>query len=386
MSSSSTDFAPNPLTNVFDSIFVDAPLSPLELPPVFSAGMGDRLSRQAVQELADRIRNNSRTLEDFDDWLLKNKARQTAGRDFFGSTAIAGLQGKPTGKTSGGSTDGGSTDAGSTIAPDLVVSRLTLNQTTLEAGGSLSVSVAIANQGSSNAGSSQTGFYLSRDQVLDGTDTLLGTANLGSLRKDRSANQSFSTTLDQALEGGTYYLIAQADRLSQITETNETNNLGVQSFQVNVPVRADLVSQGVQVSNLTDSDANVNVSYQIANGGTGPANASIANVYLSNDGVWDAQDQLLASMAIGAIAAGGISQQSLNQSLDQPLAAGTYYLFVQADGTNQIQESNEANNFSVASFTVTTPEPPPVEDNWFTQNLQDSGLKLLGSALGSDNV
>ena len=386
MFTSSSAIPSNPLASVFDNVLADGvQFSALELPKLFSAGMGDRFSRQTIQDLADRIQNSRNAAEDLDNWLKKNKEQQAeTNQDFLlGTRAIAGLQAKPTGK-GGGGTSGGDTSGGGTAA-DLVVNRLSLDQTSLNAGDSLTVSVAIANQGNSNAGSSQTGFYLSRDQILDGSDQLLGTANLGSLRKGKSVNQSFSTTLAQDLGAGTYYVIAKADNLAGITESNENNNFGVQSIQIKAVGQADLVSQNLTIDNLVEGSSDLSVSYQIANLGNGDAATSIANLYLSNDAVFDNQDSLLGTVGIEAIGAGGSSQQAFNRLLDQSLTAGTYYVFVQSDGADQILESNETNNLSVASFTVTAPEPPPVADNWFTQNLQDSGLKLLGSSLGADN-
>jgi len=270
-------FESSPLSNVFDSIFVGAALSPLELPAPLAGAMGDRLSRQAIQDLTDQIRNRSRAAQTIDDWFPQNIARQTRmAQDFLtGTTAIAGLQSKPTSKKDGG---------GSSSGIDLVLTKLTVNQTTLEAGDSLTVSVAIANQGTTNAGSSQTGFYLSRDQVLDGTDQLLGTANLGGLRKGQTITQTFGTTLAQDLGAGTYYLIAKADHRSEITESNEANNSGVQFLQIN--------------ATATDP-------------------------------------------------------------IPDP-------------------ESDQGND-------VVVNDPEPLLDNWFSQNLQDSGLKLLGSQLGADN-
>jgi ELWxxDGT repeat protein len=136
--------------------------------------------------------------------------------------------------------------------PDLVISQLTGVGTTYTRGQS-QLSYSVRNNGISSAqGRWIDRVYLSTDQVLDNTDTLLGSFPIGSEENPATLlpGVEFSRTITYFAPAapGTYYLIAEADSNRSIDEgagSGEANNITVAPISI-TPAYRGLVS--------TDSD------------------------------------------------------------------------------------------------------------------------------------
>jgi hypothetical protein len=118
----------------------------------------------------------------------------------------------------------------SAAQPDLGALNLHLSASAITPGASTTVSYTVTNVGSTAAGASTVGIYLSSDAIFDGGDALLTTRATPTLGAGMSFNDSFALTLSAA---GTYYVFAVADYNGAIAESNEGNN-GSNATPVNV--------------------------------------------------------------------------------------------------------------------------------------------------------
>jgi hypothetical protein len=91
------------------------------------------------------------------------------------------------------------------------------------AGDSFNVTDNTLNQGGAAAGASTTRFYLSFDLVKDRRDLLMGSRAVPALAAGASSTGTTTMTVPKIM-AGTYYLLACADDLGVVTESNETNN------------------------------------------------------------------------------------------------------------------------------------------------------------------
>lgn len=111
--------------------------------------------------------------------------------------------------------------------PDLVVTSLS-GPSTGTIGGQITVSVTVANQGSTDAGAFRLGFYFSTDSTITTGHTYSGWyCNFPGLAAGTTDLCSGPIGVPLSLTPGTYYLGAIADDLGQVAESNENNNARV---------------------------------------------------------------------------------------------------------------------------------------------------------------
>ena len=116
----------------------------------------------------------------------------------------------------------------SCVAPpqsDLLLTQIGASPSSVPAGGSLSLSTIVANQGSGSASSSAVGFFLSIDQQLDASDRNLGISAGGALGSNLDDTCNLPTAVSANVTPGAYYVLAVADPTNAVSETNEANNL-----------------------------------------------------------------------------------------------------------------------------------------------------------------
>ena len=107
---------------------------------------------------------------------------------------------------------------------DLTQSSFTGSSTAV-AGGPISLSAEVRNQGTVDAGSFRQGIYLSTDSSISTSDTLIGFCRFETgLRAGASSTCSGVVDLPSSLAAGSYFLGAIVDDQSAVAESNETNN------------------------------------------------------------------------------------------------------------------------------------------------------------------
>ena len=225
------------------------------------------------------------------------------------------------------------------VAPDLIVSSLAAPGPG-GAGATLEVTDTTRNQGTGAAAPSQTYYYLSSNFTLDAGDPLIGTRSVGELGSGASNTGTVSLVLPSELASGTYYLYAKTDGAESVAETNEWNNARLTS----VAIGADLAVTAISAPATAAPGGSILVSDTTVNSGGGPAPASKTRFFLSVNILLDAGDTPLQARSVGALAVGASSSGSTSVTIPAGTAAGSYYLFAQADGDGELPEPNEANN------------------------------------------
>lgn len=253
--------------------------------------------------------------------------------------------------------------------PDLTVSGVT-TPATADAGKKIQISWTVSNNGTgptSNGGATAwvDRAYLSKKQTLDGSALQMGgTAHSGDLAPGGS--YSVNATLSvPTVAYGTYYVLVKTDADNAVNEgSHEDNNVGVSSITVQVandnppPPPPDLTIQSIDAPSEVYPTDIVTVKWVGANGGPGVATPAWNDVvYISKNPTLDGSAQIIASaLVLGPVASGG-SYQGQSTVTIPILAAGSYYIIVKADGTNNIDEgANEGNNTLSVGITVKAPD------------------------------
>ena len=107
--------------------------------------------------------------------------------------------------------------------PDLVVSSVSVGPTTTVPGGIVKVTSVLKNTGRGTAGASVIRYYLSSDQSSGG-DTRIGARKAGRIEAGKSLKLPAFVALPANVALGSHFVIACADDLEKIRESNERNN------------------------------------------------------------------------------------------------------------------------------------------------------------------
>jgi subtilase family serine protease len=242
--------------------------------------------------------------------------------------------------------------------PDLTINAFSI-PTTASNSSYLNFNYTVKNQGTATANYSYTNFYLSTDQTLNtSTDTYIGLDYVTSIGAGGASSEYASNYLS-GVASGTYYIIAQADGYSYVSESNETNNITVSSNTVRVgstSSQPDLTVGYVNIAVNFWNNGYLYSNYTINNQGTTTANPSYTKFYLSTDKTLDTNtDKLIDYGYVGSIAAGGTFGTTFvfsSYASSYNLSSGSYYLIAQADGYNYVTESNESNNITSSYYSV----------------------------------
>lgn len=240
---------------------------------------------------------------------------------------------------------------GGPSAPNLIGEDIDPSASTVAPGSSLQVVTRVANTGDLSTPAFRVGIYLSTDDEIDLTDTLLGDRLVPfGLGGGFSSVASAPITIPLNTPDGTYRIGVYADTLDSVVESDEEDNGLVASgnfiVQTPPPPRPNLVvsSASSNVGSTASAGDVVDLTHEIRNSGDLAAGTFRVGLYLSSDDTIDAADTLLSSRLITELGAG--SSDSLTSAVQIPAgtAAGTWFLGVLVDDQDAVTESNESDN------------------------------------------
>jgi len=237
--------------------------------------------------------------------------------------------------------------------PDLVVSFLQDPLSSIPAGKSISISFAIQNQGYAAAGSSKTGFYLSKDPAKSLRERSLASVSATGLAAAENRTATLTATVPLTTPAEIFFVVACADDSSAVSEISETNNCRVSSTAVGV-LQPDLVESLDSVPPLTVmTGSSLPVTDTVSNRGDAPSIASTTRYYLSADLVIDSTDIMLqGSRAVAPLAVLAQSKGSATVTIPTTTPSGEYYLAACADDKGAVVETDDSNNCSSPKGTI----------------------------------
>ena len=217
-------------------------------------------------------------------------------------------------------------------------------------------SATVRNYGDANSDATTLRYYRSTDATISVSDTEVGTDEVSALVPSSQVSEGIDLTAP--LTAGTYYYGACVAAVAD--ESDTTNNC---SSAVTVTVAEPQTSPDLSVGSPTVSDSGpetggaFTLSATVTNTGDGASVSTTLRYYRSEDATISSSDTQVGTDAVGALAAGGTSDESV--ALTAPSTAGTYYYGACVDAVTG--ESSTTNNCS-SSVTVTVAEPEPQPD------------------------
>jgi len=269
-------------------------------------------------------------------------------------------------------------------------------------GTTFSVTDTARNAGAVAAGASTTRYYLSLDGVKGAGDTLLtGSRAVPGLAAGATSAGTVTVTIPTTTPPNTYSLLACADDLSGVAESNEGNNCIVASSGAVTVTRPDLretTATTTPAAPVRAPGTTFSVTDTAQNAGAVASGASTTRYYLSLDGMKNAGDILLTgSRAVPALAAGATSSGTVTVTIPSTTPLNPYSLLACADDLNTVAETNEGNNCVVApsgAVTVTRPDllgdavsnPPTTKARGATFSVTDTTRNGGAVAVGTSTT
>jgi subtilase family serine protease len=109
--------------------------------------------------------------------------------------------------------------------PDLITTQVTGQPASAMPGGKFTLTDTVTNQGNVTAIASKTRYYLSLDGSWSAGDVLMtGTRGVVALAPSASSTGNKQVTVPAGTPSNTYYVLACADDLKKVTESDEGNN------------------------------------------------------------------------------------------------------------------------------------------------------------------
>lgn len=238
-----------------------------------------------------------------------------------------------------------------------------------------------------SVGATQIRYWLSDDISLNtSTDRYLGSDAVGSLAALASENDTFSFTYNTAWGTGTKYILFQADGLSQISESNENNNVAYRSIVV-TPPKADLVVQNQSAPTSITVGSTVNVSASTRNIGQATSNIGFIRYWISDDTKLDIDTDLFVGQDnFGFLSPGASEYDSHSFFYDSVFGTGTKYILFDVDGYGATPESNENNNVAYEQITVRQPQADLIVQNQSAPSTIYAGDNVTVSAYTKNNT
>ena len=271
---------------------------------------------------------------------------------------------------------------------DLVESSLTNPPSTGVVGGSFSITDTTTNQGATGAGVTTTRYYLSTTSSKSASAiALTGSRSVVALGAGGTSTGTIAVTVPSGTVVGTYYLIACADDLNAVAETNEANNCLASTSQIQVSAtgKPDLVTTSLSAP---PASARLNDAFTLTdtatNQGTVAAAASMTRFYLSTGTVRSGTDTILkGARSVPVLAVGASSAGTTSVSISASTPVGVYYVLACADDQFLVSEGNEGNNCRASTTTMTVTAPDLIEASiTFTP----ASVALGGSVAITDTV
>lgn len=231
---------------------------------------------------------------------------------------------------------------------------------TAVAGGLFDISHDVFNDGGDDSNGFDVYYYLSTDNDIDDTDYLIHTRSVpGGVSANTFTDvNNVGLTMPTGIPDGEYFVGWIIDPQNVVLETDETDNTvlywdGLLKIDIDNPSNiTDLADTGkadhTVSSNIASAGGTFSVSSKVENISTFPSSSCLISYYFSADNALDVNDYLIGSDTVPVLPSGGVANVGLsNVTLPFDIASGQYHVIWKIDPTNQVLETNEANNIAL---------------------------------------
>ncbi|NEO52094.1 MAG: S8 family serine peptidase [Okeania sp. SIO3B5] len=260
---------------------------------------------------------------------------------------------------------------------DLSSSSLEVTPDEVSPGDSIEIDFSVENTGNDDAGSFYVDFFLSEDGNIDPEEDLfLGFTLIESLAGNSNTGVLSESLLLPTIDGfswdedADYQIGMLIDSLSQISETDESNNTDSEAISTSITFedQIDLSSSSLEVTpdEVSPGDS-IEIDFSVENTGSDDASNFYVDFFLSEDGDINPEEDFLLGFTLIESLAGNSNTGVLSESLLLPTTNSfswdedaDYQIGMLVDSLSEISETNESNNTdsqAISTSTTTSAEP-----------------------------
>lgn len=226
-----------------------------------------------------------------------------------------------------------------------------------------SVTMDIANNGSTDASAFVNAIYLSDDASYNKNDVLLVSERVSSLKMGEKVSRKVSLNIADKYNGNKY-LIFKVNAYNSVAEKETSNNVIAVPVTIHCAPLADLRVKGFLCPKELVQGQEFDVNVTVVNNGEADTrqNRCVIEYYLSSASTFNKNSaaKIGSSTHSGILKAGEEYSDSVTLCLPQDIN-GNYMVYAFVDATNAIYESNENNNVSKGQMVQIYPvEERPV--------------------------
>ncbi len=188
-------------------------------------------------------------------------------------------------------------------------------------------------------------YVISADELYDATDVVLGTF---------SQTVTVDVAFPHSLAGGEYFFIGIIDPDNQYEEFDESNNVVSSPITIDDQIASDLLLSNLSLNTSVRVAAQaITATLDIQNiGNIQYLGGVYLGLYVSQDNLFDAGDDLLYQTVISCPLPGGVLSENRTVTLPSDLAVGDYHILAVVDADNQVFELSENNNTLAQPLTI----------------------------------
>ena len=220
--------------------------------------------------------------------------------------------------------------------PDLTIASVTPQPSKAQPGDKVDIKVVVANQGEKAVASTEVTLFVGSEAV--------GTLPVQNVSAGGRAELSFSYAVPENMPEGVLEIIAIVDPSNAIRESNENNNTGTSSMQIEIKL-PDLTIHAVTPNPSTvEPGETVTIDVVVANDGEKAVSSTEVSLIVD----WE----IIGTKPVGNLPAGGSTTISYTYTVPEDKPTDTLEVVATVDPGKLIRESNEDNNTGRSAIGV----------------------------------
>ena len=240
--------------------------------------------------------------------------------------------------------------------PDLIADSPLVQPNPVLSGHTALIQCRMVNQGTAGSGATTMKVLLSGDATHDPSDQVLFQTDIPSLAVQQIYPVSQNYTLPPGMSDGEWFILFITDPDGLVTELSEANNQSTVSLIIRKSY-PDAEPYSMTAQGLCFAGSSATIIINIINNGPGILEPANNRLFISREEYWNPSSTLLNAFYSPQLASGESYQKLITVDVPAGIQSGDYYLVLEADYPDALEEGDELNNILAQPLSISSPLP-----------------------------